>query len=133
MTEPPRVPFTPLPMQGDATRTTAPAAPAARPEVRVVYVRYRDPNPLEFPDRPERLPGPVFHAAGVLLREDEEFVALGEVAFADENVPLETRYGADLFPAYRHILTVPKASILERRDVVVRTGSDSVGSAVGPR
>jgi hypothetical protein len=89
------------------------------PKVRVVYVRYRDPNPLEFPDRPERLPGPIFHAAGVVLREDDEFLALGEIAFAEENPPMVQRYGPDLFPAYRNILTIPKATIVERRDVDV--------------
>ncbi len=109
------------------------------PTVRVVYLRYRDPNPLEFPDRPERLAGPVFHAAGVLLREDDEFLALGEVAFALENPPFVERYGVDLFPAYRNILTVPKAAVLERRDVVVspeprpvegpRDGSDLLGQS----
>ena len=93
-------------------------SPTAPERVRVVYVRYRDPNPLEFPDRPERFAGPVFHAAGVLLREDDEFLALGEVAFSSENPELAGRYGADLFPAYRNVLTVPKASIVTRHDLV---------------
>jgi hypothetical protein len=120
-----RVPFVPLPMRSDSTEGTAPAPPPPPREVRVVYLRYRDPNPLEFPDRPERLPGPVFHAAGVLLREDDEYLALGEVAFSEENPPLAQRYGADLFPAYRNVLTVPKTAIVERRDVLVTTGPSS--------
>jgi hypothetical protein len=104
---------------------TAPGEDASNPtgptprQVRVVYVRYRDPNPLEFPDRPERLPGPIFHAAGVVLREDDEFLALGEIAFAEENPPMVQRYGADLFPAYRNVLTIPKVTIVERHDFVV--------------
>ncbi|HLY77572.1 MAG TPA: hypothetical protein VKT21_06770 [Thermoplasmata archaeon] len=119
MNETPPDPFIPLPM---VTPTGAPSAAlsgSAPREVRVVYVRYRDPHPLEFPDRPERLPGPIFHAAGVLLREDDTFLALGEVAFAEENPPLARRYGVDLFPAYRNILTIPKTALVERRDVVV--------------
>ena len=116
----PPPPFVPLPMQG------APAGPGAAPrELRVVYLRYRDPNPLMFPERPERLPGPVFHAAGVLLREDDEFLAIGEIAFSDENAPLAGRYGPDLFPAYRNTLTVPKAAVVERRDFVVRAAGDA--------
>jgi len=99
----------------DASNPTGPTPP----QVRVVYVRYRDPNPLEFPDRPERLPGPIFHAAGVVLREDDEFLALGEIAFAEENPPMVQRYGADLFPAYRNVLTIPKVTIVERHDFVV--------------
>ncbi len=115
--DPPRVPFVPLPMRGE---DRGPGASVPRPEptqVRLVYVRYRDPSPLEFPDRPERLPGPVFHVAGVLLREDDKFLALGEVALAAENPQLAERYGGDLFPAYRNVLTIPKAAILERRDL----------------
>jgi hypothetical protein len=119
VSETPRGPFVPLPMHptGGAEAPEAKTPPSR--EVRVVYVRYRDPNPLEFPDRPERLPGPIFHAAGVLLREDDEFLALGEVAFAEENPPMVQRYGVDLFPAYRNVLTIPKSTIVERRDVVV--------------
>ena len=125
MNEEPRVPFVPLPMSGGPS--AGPAAGSSAPdsrEIRVVYVRYRDPTPLEFPDRPERLPGPVFHAAGILLQEDDEFLALGEVALSEENSPLAGQYGRDLFPAYRNVLTIPKPAIQERREVTVRSGTD---------
>ncbi len=128
MSESPSVPFVPLPMR-EVRREGAGDSPSPPPTVRVVYVRYRDPTPLEFPDRPERLPGPVFHAAGILLREDEEFLALGEVAWAEENSPLASRYGADLFPAYRNVLTITKAAILERREVAFP--GDGAGRKVG--
>ena len=108
---------TPPPPTGNSERNL--------PEIRVVYVRYRDPTPLEFPDRPERLPGPVFHAAGILLREDDEFLALGEVAWSEENEALAVKYGRDLFPAYRNVLTIPKATIQERQDFLVRSDQDS--------
>ncbi len=118
-------PFVPLPMHsGTRGETSGPSVGTGPEEVRVVYLRYRDPTPLEFPDRPERLSGPVFHAAGVLLREDDRFLALGEIAFRDENRPLVGRYGSDLFPAYRNVLTVPKDSILERRDFSIRGFTD---------
>ncbi len=123
--ESPPVPFVPLPMAGEGPPTGK--GSAALGEVRVVYLKYRDPKPLEFPDRPGLMGGPIFHAGGVLLREDDEFLALGEVAFADENDLLARRYGADLFPAYRNILTVPKAAIVERRDFVVRPGPGPSG------
>ncbi len=107
--------FLPLPMHSGDPTAPGDRAPTRSPvKIRVVYVRYRDPNPLEFPDRPEKLAGPLFHAAGVLLREDDEFLALGEIAFAEENRPLAQRYGADLFPAYRNVLTIPKAAIIAR-------------------
>lgn len=120
MSEAPRPPFVPLPMAGDAPASApGPTPPTGSGPLRVAYVRYRDPTPLEFPDRPERMAGPIFHAAGVVLREDDEFLALGEVALAAENPDLARRYGADLFPAYRNVLTVPKAAIVERRDLEV--------------
>ena len=118
MSEESREPFVPLPMRSGEVRaaTPDPSGGAARPPLVVVYVRYRDPSALEFPDRPERLPGPVFHAAGILLREDEDHLALGEIAFGADNAEYAARYGRDLFPAYRNVLTLPKRSILERRD-----------------
>ena len=109
MTEGPS-PFVPISMAGGP-------APAEAIRPRVVYVKYRAPAPLEFPGVQGILPGPVFHVAGVLLREDDEFLALGEVAFAAENPEYARRFGKDMFPAFRHILTIPKASILERKDL----------------
>ena len=134
MSEEPRVPFVPLPMSSGPTVGSPDEGPARAPrEIRVVYVRYRDPTPLEFPDRPERLPGPVFHAAGVLLREDDEFLALGEVALSEENAPLAGQYGRDLFPAYRNVLTIPKPAIQERRELTVRSAGDlRPGAGPGP-
>ena len=130
MNEEPRVPFVPLPMTSHPSAGPVEGGSASTPrEIRIVYVRYRDPTPLEFPDRPERLPGPIFHVAGVLLREDEEFLALGEVALSEENAPLAAQYGRDLFPAYRNVLTIPKASILDRREIAVRSIPDSGPSA----
>lgn len=112
-----REPFVPLPIAGEPGTGGSSAEPPPVPPIEVVYVRYRDPDPLEFPGEPGRLAGPVFHAAGVLLREDAEHLALGEIAFAAENPAYVRRFGADLFPSYRHVLTIPKASILERRTV----------------
>ncbi len=105
--------FVPLPMAGDPARTGAPLL--AQGPIQIVYVRYRDPAPLEFPGVAGLMPGPIFHAAGVLLREDEGFLALGEIAFGEENGPFTQRFGSDLFPAYRHVLTIPKETILDRR------------------
>lgn len=127
MTEEVPVPFTPLPMHPEAPSRPSEVAGAPSPEVVLVYVRYRDPNPLEFPDRPERIPGPIFHAGGILLREDDEFLALGEVALREENPLLEERYGKDLFPAYRNVLTVPKGTIVERRDVRIHDSRSGEG------
>jgi hypothetical protein len=119
MTDPADDPFVPLPMVPPRDPPSSRGVEPRDRDVVMVYVRYRDPTPLEFPGRSERLPGPIFHAAGVLVREDDRFLALGEIAFADENSALVQRYGVDLFPAYRNILTIPKDAIVERRDTVV--------------
>lgn len=135
--EPEPTPFLPLPVLGRSPVAADPGSGAAPPgPIDVVYVSYRDPQPLEFPGTAGLLPGPVFHAAGVLLREDDAFLALGEVAFARENAPYVGKYGADLFPAYRHVLTIPKACVLERRTIRLdpQTGrrSEKGGTGGGP-
>ena len=107
--DPGNAPFVPLPMHGSPPHRAARA-------IRLVYVVYRPPEALEFPGVQGTLPGPVFHAAGVLLREDEEHLALGEVAFPEENPEYVQRFGKALFPAFRHILTLPKSVILQRKD-----------------
>ena len=104
-------------MAGDPTGSNPPRPPGE--PIEIVYVRYRDPAPLEFPGTVGLIPGPIFHAAGVLLREDEGFLALGEVALAGENGSFAQRFGPDLFPAYRHVLTIPKETILDRRTFVI--------------
>ncbi len=116
-----RPPFVPLPMAGGPAGPAPASAPP--PPVTVVYLRYRDPQPLEFTGSQGVLPGPIFHAAGILLREDDEFIALGEVAHLEENPEYARRFGRDMFPAFRHVLTVPKAAIVERRDVRVGPSS----------
>ncbi len=103
-------PFVPLPMHGSGPSRGPP------PAVRLVYVIYRPPEALEFPGVQGILPGPIFHAAGILLREDEEYLALGEVAFPEENPEYVQRFGRALFPAFRHILTLPKSALLGRKD-----------------
>jgi hypothetical protein len=116
-------PFVPLPVVGREPPTTT-------PKVQVVYVRYRAPDPLEFPGVGGILPGPIFHVAGVLLREDSEFLALGEVAFAPDNPDYVARFGRNLFPAFRHILTIPKASVLQRQDFWVSEAGENATSLV---
>ncbi len=116
MSDPPeRRPFVPLPMAGNSSvKSAEPTTPLT-----VVYVSYRDPDPLEFAGTKGLLPGPIFHAAGVLLREDAEFLALGEIARPAENPEYVARFGKDMFPAYRNVLTIPKVAIVARRDLPI--------------
>jgi hypothetical protein len=122
--DPGDAPFVPLPMHGSPSRPPS-------PPVHLVYLVYRAPEALEFPGVQGTLAGPVFHVAGVLLREDEEHLALGEVALAEENPEYADRFGKGLFPAFRHVLTLPKAAILRRRDFSVGPGPEGAALVQG--
>lgn len=52
----------------------------------------------------------------MLIREDDDFLFLGERALLKDNARLAERYGADMFPAYRNVIPVRKADIMERID-----------------
>ncbi len=52
----------------------------------------------------------------MLIREDDDFLFLGERALLKDNAKLAERYGADMFPAYRNVIPVRKVDIMERID-----------------
>ncbi len=90
--------------------------------MKVVYIKYSDPRPFKE-DPAERLPTHfhriVFNVAGLLIREDDELIFLGERAVEEDNSKVAERYGRDMFPAYRNVLPIRKSDIIERRDVEV--------------
>lgn len=57
-----------------------------------------------------------FRVAGLIIREDEEFLLLGESAVLQDNPSVGDRVGKDLFPSYRNVLPVRKKDIIERID-----------------
>ncbi|MEM3670588.1 MAG: hypothetical protein QW767_02465 [Thermoprotei archaeon] len=88
--------------------------------MRLAYVRYADPKP--FTERPgEQLTleshRVVFQAAGIVIKEDGEYLVLGEVADIGDNRSLAEKYGADMFPSYRNVVPIRKVDILELREV----------------
>ncbi len=90
--------------------------------LKIVYVRYSDPMPFsEDPGKrlDSRFHRMIFSAAGLLIREDEETLFLGERAVIEDNGKVAERYGRDMFPAYRNILPIRKEDILERKDVEI--------------
>jgi hypothetical protein len=87
--------------------------------VKVVYVRYSDPKP--FSPHGEGGVGAavyraVFRAGGVVVREDDDVLFLGEEAVRDDNGAIAERFGSDMFPAYRNIVPIRKEDIIERID-----------------
>ena len=88
--------------------------------MKVVYIKYSDPKPFNE-DPAEKLPTHfhriIFSVAGILIREDEELVFIGERAAGEDNAKVAERYGRDMFPAYRNVLPIRKSDIIERRDI----------------
>ncbi len=85
-------------------------------------MKYADPKP--FNENPSEKLSMQFHrivfqTAGLLIREDDELVFIGEKAAEDDNTKLAERYGRDMFPAYRNVLPIRKSDIIERRDLEV--------------
>lgn len=85
-----------------------------------MYVKYSDPRPFNE-DPAEKLPTQfhriIFNVAGILIREDEELIFIGERAVEEDNAKVAERYGKDMFPAYRNVLPIRKSDIIERRDI----------------
>lgn|GEM_PF-2873727 len=90
--------------------------------MKVCYIRYSDPMPFR-PDGRQGIQADefraVFRTAGMLIREDDEYLFLGERAVLDDNIRLAERYGADMFPAYRNVIPVRKIDIMDRIDFEV--------------
>lgn len=90
--------------------------------MKVIYVKYSDPRPFKE-DPAEKLPTHfhriVFNVAGLLIREDDDIVFIGELASSQDNEKIAERYGKDMFPAYRNVVPVRKSDIIERRDIEI--------------
>ena len=90
--------------------------------MKIVYVKYSDPgqfreNPSEkIPTRYLRM---VFSAAGLLIREDDELIVIGERASVEDNEKAAEKYGRDMLPAYRNITPIRKSDIISRKDIEI--------------
>ena len=88
--------------------------------MKIVYLKYIDPMLWTRPEDKiyeadlEHLKLMVVRDAGILIKEDENTIILGEVHLAQDNKEL-----ADWdieFPCYRHVSVVNKADIIHRQD-----------------
>lgn len=87
--------------------------------MRISYVKYREQRSLA-PQGSSVSYEAVFRAAGIVVREEEEILFLGEIATREDNVDLLHRFGADMLPAYRNVLPIRKEDIIERQDVEIK-------------
>ncbi|MEM3851977.1 MAG: hypothetical protein QXP70_03155 [Methanomassiliicoccales archaeon] len=86
--------------------------------MKICFIRYVDPSPFP-PDNRDPFAEhyrAIFAVAGIVLREDEDFLLIGEKASAEDNPKLASRFGQDMFPAYRNIIAVRKKDIISRQD-----------------
>jgi len=87
--------------------------------LKLCYLKYSDPKPFRSePGKNLLVPEMriTFRVAGLIIREDEEFLLLGESAVLQDNPSVGDRVGKDLFPSYRNVLPVRKKDIIERID-----------------
>jgi len=88
--------------------------------LKIVYVKYVDPMGWHKPDMKfyeEDLEYAVLHVqrvAGILIKEDEEKIVLGEVSLAEDN-PKLAEFGVE-YPHYRYICIIAKTNIIERKE-----------------
>lgn len=85
-------------------------------------MKYSDPG--QFREDPsEKIPTKyrriVFSAAGILIREDDELLVIGETASGEDNAKMAERYGKDMFPAYRNVTPIRKSDIISRKDIEI--------------
>lgn len=92
--------------------------------MKIVYLKYVDPVNWKTPDirfyegdLEKGCKLVVSNIAGLLIREDDEKIILGEVTKADDNPELNI-YGIE-FPYYRDVIIILKKSILKRKDYEV--------------
>jgi hypothetical protein len=87
---------------------------------KIVYIKYCDPmmwtkpNENFYEDALQDLTTQVIRTGGLLLKENDESIILGEVHLAEDN-PHNTRAGIE-YPVYRGISIISKTSIITRKE-----------------
>ena len=89
--------------------------------MKIVFIKYRDPmlfnrpNDNIYPEDLEQLVPGIIRDAGILIKEDEERIHLGEAHIADDNPELD-EWGIR-YPYYRNVRVIHKSQIIERQDL----------------
>ena len=88
--------------------------------MKVVYLKYRDPmlfnrpNENVYPEDLEQIVPAIIRDAGIIIKEDEDTIHLGEAHVAEDNQTLHD-WGLR-HPYYRNVRVIAKSSIIERMD-----------------
>ncbi len=93
--------------------------------MKILYVKYRDPmlfnrpNDNIYPEDLDQIVPAIIRDAGILIKEDEERILLGETHVAEDNPELH-EWGIR-HPYYRNVRVIHKSQIIERREFEVET------------
>ena len=88
--------------------------------MKIVFVKYRDPmlfnRPTEnvYPEDLEQIIPAIIRDAGILIKEDDDNVWLGEAHLAEDNPELD-EWGLR-HPYYRNVRVIHKSQIIERQE-----------------
>ena len=86
----------------------------------IVFVKYRDPmlfnrpNENVYPEDLDFIVPAIIRDAGILIKEDEENIHLGEAHVAEDN--LELHDWGIRHPYYRNVRVIAKSQIIERTE-----------------
>ncbi len=91
--------------------------------MKVVYLKYRDPmlfnrpNDNVYPEDLESILPAIIRDAGIIIKETEENIYLGESHVAEDNPELND-WGLR-HPYYRNVRVIAKSSIVERQEWII--------------
>jgi len=88
--------------------------------MKILYIKYRDPMLFNKPtdniydEDLDQLKPAIIRDAGILIKEDDERILLGEVHVAEDNPELD-EWGIR-HPYYRNVRVIHKSQVIERRE-----------------
>lgn len=91
--------------------------------MKVVFIKYRDPmlfnrpNDNVYPEDLESILPAIIRDAGIIIKETEENIWLGEAHVAEDNTELDD-WGLR-HPHYRNVRVIHKSQIIERMEWIV--------------
>ena len=80
---------------------------------------FNRPNDNVYPEDLDQIVPAIIRDAGILIKEDEERILLGETHVAEDNPELD-EWGVR-HPYYRNVRVIHKSQILERKEFEVET------------
>ena len=80
-----------------------------------------DPEKVFYEEDLEKVRNMVLRHSGILIREDDELIIIGEVQSSEDNPELDD-WGVE-FPRYRHLTLIHKSQVIYRKDFEIDESS----------